>query len=130
MKLIIVCGVSGSGKSTWAKANMPPNSVRMEADLFFYENGQYCFNPNMLSAAHRWCRVQTEMYLGLGMNVVVSNTFSRKWEVQPYLDMVKLFPGCELIIHHCDGDYKSIHAPDDAVLRQKANDDSWWKEYV
>ena len=129
MKLLIVRGVSGSGKSTYAKAKLVDETAMnwfwCEADQFFYQNKEktYQFDPKFLASAHRWCRNNVENLLVMGHNVIVSNTFTRLWEYQPYLDLAKSC-GAEVEIHVCKGEYKSIHAPDDVVLRQKAN----WEE--
>jgi len=61
MKLILVRGVSGSGKTTYAKKliNDDPSLSHYEADMFFYTNGSYNFNPFKLKDAHAWCKINT-----------------------------------------------------------------------
>jgi predicted kinase len=120
MKLLIVRGISGSGKSTYAKS-LHPDYIHLEADQFFYVGEKYCFDPSKLAAAHRWCYQQVTYYLQKGYDVVVSNTFCRKWEYQQYLDLKNVSPALEISIHVCTGNYKSLHAPDKVVERQRKN---------
>ena len=79
-------------------------------------DGVYDWNPELLENAHAWCLKETKfMLVELGYNVVVSNTFSRKWEMQPYLDLAASL-GIEVEIHICDGKYKSVHGVPDHVV--------------
>lgn len=88
-ELIIIRGVPGSGKTTRAWCYYP-NHVLIEADMFFTnERGEYKFVPHLLPDAHAWCQNGTRLLLKLGLDVVVANTFVRKWELEPYLRMTK-----------------------------------------
>jgi hypothetical protein len=83
-KFYIVRGLPGSGKSTFAKSL---GGVHYEADMFFMdENSEYKFDGSKLSDAHNWCRhkVMDAMKDGEPI-VVVSNTFTREWEMEPYI---------------------------------------------
>jgi hypothetical protein len=57
-----------------------------ESDMFFIdENGNYNFNPSKLKEAHHWCQEEIEFLMKLGhTSVVVSNTFTQEWEMEPY----------------------------------------------
>lgn len=116
--LILIRGVSGSGKSTYAKKLMKedPTLSHYEADMYFYTpNGEYKFDPKSLPKAHNWCRAQTEKDLRSGKSVIVSNTFTKKWEVQPYIDLAKTV-GANLIIKKATGNYKNVHGVPDSVV--------------
>ena len=83
-KFYIVRGLPGSGKSTFAKSL---GGVHYEADMFFMdENSEYKFDGSKLNDAHNWCRhkVMDAMKEGEPI-VVVSNTFTREWEMEPYI---------------------------------------------
>ncbi len=58
MKIIILCGLPGSGKTTWAKQNYPGARI-VSADDFFMVQGPtgkvYMFDPAKLSDAHALC---------------------------------------------------------------------------
>lgn len=117
-KLILIRGVPGSGKSTLADqlANTPdPDTGRytwshIEADMYFERpDGVYDWNPKLLKNAHEWCLKETKFTLEeLDYNVVVANTFTRKWEMQPYIDLAAQL-GVELEIRVCDGRYQNTH---------------------
>ena len=59
--LILVRGIPGSGKSTFA--NLIWNSYAIcEADKFFYDkDGNYNFDPSKLKQAHEWCQNEVEI---------------------------------------------------------------------
>ena len=67
MKLTIIRGLPGSGKSTYAKKNY--NCLILEQDMFFIRNGQYCYNANSIRRAVEWCKSMCEHALQLGMDV-------------------------------------------------------------
>ena len=83
--LYIIRGVSGSGKSTLGEA-IAPHVI--SADDYFMKDGKYCFNPAKLNEAHEMCqdRVKIRMEHGDGP-IAVCNTFTKEWEMKPYLDM-------------------------------------------
>lgn len=83
-RLVIVRGVPGTGKSTYAKTL---GMVHFEADMFFVRNGKYEWDRRGLGRAHTWCEEMVERSLRAGMDVVVSNTFTTKKELMPYLKM-------------------------------------------
>ncbi len=89
--LVLVRGLSASGKTTFADiiCGESENRVSICKDDFFYdESGNYTFDPEQLKAAHEWCRQETETCLSQGFGVVVvHNTFTRRWEVEPYLEI-------------------------------------------
>jgi predicted kinase len=110
--LHIVRGLPGSGKSTFAKTL---GCFHVEADMFFVANGVYTFNPSMLNQAHAWCYSSAESAVKHGFDVVVSNTFSREWEIEPYINLTS--NNC---IYRCVSKYKSIHdIPPEAMQRME-----------
>jgi len=101
-KLIVMRGVSGSGKSTKARElvdefmEQNPNGLVhiCSADDFFInaKTGKYEFEANKLGQAHAWCRGRAYAAMSMGADlVIVDNTNTRKWEYQPYLDLSFLF---------------------------------------
>lgn len=118
LTLILIRGVSGSGKSTYAKKLMSkdPAFSHYEADMYFYTPlGDYKFDPKLLPKAHEWCRTQTENDLRNGKSVIVSNTFTKQWEIKPYIDLAKTI-GANLIIKKATGNYKNVHGVPDSVV--------------
>lgn len=119
--LILIRGLPGSGKSTYAKKLVD----MLEADLFqktnvkhfeaddFWEDRE--FNPRFLGLAHKKCQENTWDALCQGYDVVVANTFTRLWEMQPYLDMTE-----DIKVYRMTGDYGSIHnVPKDTIEKMK-----------
>ena len=78
--LILVRGLPGSGKSTVAKKLGAPVS----ADTYFETERGYQFDPSKLSEAHAWCQ-QMARYLVVNETTAVANTFTQRWEMEPYL---------------------------------------------
>lgn len=119
-ELVLIRGLPGSGKSTLAKRHK--GYIHCEADDFFLDAGEYKFDRTKLSAAHAACLSKAERNIRAGFNVVVANTFSQRWEVQPYLDLAKSL-GVSVRILEAQGQWDSIHnVPKQAIQRMK---DRW-----
>ena len=96
--LTLVRGLPGSGKSTFANTITNEFSV-CEADKFFYDKeGNYNFDATKLTDAHQWCREQVEIRMkDNGVNpqfyphIVVSNTFTQKWEMDAYYKLAEQY---------------------------------------
>jgi len=83
-QVIILRGVPGAGKSTYAKTLGNPSIV--SADYFLTANGVYKFDPKLLPKAHRECWAWFYAYLKLGvLTVVVDNTNTTAAEIAPYV---------------------------------------------
>lgn len=117
--LTLICGLPGSGKSTMAR-ELFPNAVLCEADQYFTKaDGTYAFNANDLPEAHRWCQNKAARALQEGRDVVVANTFTRRWEMQPYFDMADIF-GIKPTVITATGNYPNIHGvPPEAIERMR-----------
>jgi predicted kinase len=119
MKTIhIFRGAPGSGKSTAARKVTPHV---FEADQFFMRNGKYKFDMSRIKDAHAYCKKSVEDAMRSELTpIAVANTFTKKWEYQPYLDLAKQY-GYKVEVHHCTGNYKNIHGvPDAIVARMKS----------
>jgi predicted kinase len=126
--LFIVRGLPGSGKSTFA--NHIWNSYAIcEADKYFYDKeGNYNFDVTKLHQAHKWCQEQVEILMKDNQinpqyypEVVVSNTFTQEWEMQPYLDLAQQYgyKVVSLIVENRHGS-KNIHdCPEETVERMR-----------
>jgi uridine kinase len=74
-RLVLIRGLPGSGKTTYAK-NYFNGHIHLEADMYFIESdGFYNWTAERLGKAHSWCFETTKIMLNNGYDVVVSNTF-------------------------------------------------------
>ena len=118
--LIIIRGVSGSGKSTFADFLMTGsfvvgcNAKRIisdvkvfEADQWFVDNDEP-WNPRYLHTAHEWCQAEVKKSLQDGYITVVSNTTTTKKELQPYIKIATSL-GVQYFVLISDSDYNNVH---------------------
>ena len=128
-KLIIVRGAMGSGKSTFANkltnklirfGYKPTDICHFEADQFFMdEYGNYNFVPTKLWLAHKQCLEKTKKCLLRDKIVIVSNTFSTKKEMKPYMDFADE-NDIPVEVYRCTGEYQNVHGvPDDVVVAKR-----------
>ena len=71
-----------------AKEMVANGYVHFEADMFFTVDGTYASNPSRIQDPHTWCQRMARQALKEGRRVVVSNTFTRLREMEPYQCMV------------------------------------------
>ncbi len=87
--LIMVRGISGCGKTALARQlALGGRRSLLDTDTFFLdEAGEYRFDPSKLPEAHAWCQDQAELAMKVGLHVIVHNTFTQRWEMEPYILM-------------------------------------------
>jgi len=119
-KLLIIRGVPGSGKSTIAQDYVAQGYAHFEADMYHINvHNKYDWKPENVKKSHAWCFDQTAKALAAGDNVVVSNTFARKWEYESYIKLAKA-NGAEVEIITATGNYSNIHnVPDHTIARMR-----------
>jgi len=88
MRVYILRGVSGSGKSTFAKKIK--NSKTHSTDSFFYKSGRYMFDISKVEEFHQ---KNFENYLNSlkrkKVNIIIDNTNLNPLFVQPYIEKAK-----------------------------------------
>lgn len=82
--IYIIRGLPGSGKSSLGKKL---SNVVRAADDFFMVDGEYMFDPKLLGQAHAACFNNVENDLKTTGTAVVANTFTMRWEMEPYLQL-------------------------------------------
>lgn len=117
-KLIIIRGLPGSGKSTLANKMVAdnPSYIHIETDMFFMkENMEYEFDSNMIHRAHSWCLDTVKVFLYQDKTVIVSNTFTKMWEIAPYVEFCKKH-NIEVEVITQTENFGSIHGVPELVM--------------
>lgn len=121
-ELFLIRGLPGSGKSTFAKKlrGMSPFAMHIEADMYFEQDGEYKFDPLKVHKAHSWCQECVKKWISWGEEcIIVSNTFSRRWEMQPYIEAAEK-NGYTVTIITMNGNFGSVHnVPNESIERMK-----------
>jgi len=84
--VVIMRGISGSGKSTYVKNNYPKALV-CSADEFYTDevSGKFKYDADKIALVHRLCFAKFLQALAKNEPlVVVDNTNIKLWEVSPY----------------------------------------------
>ena len=127
--LTLLRGLPGAGKSTFANFIWNDYAI-CEADKFFYDKeGNYNFDASKLRQAHEWCRQEVERRMVENSitpqyypEIVVSNTFTQEWEMEPYFKLAEQY-GYRVfsIIVENRHDGKNVHGVPDEKLEQMKN---------
>ncbi|KAM6076181.1 NEDD4-binding protein 2 isoform 3-T3 [Chlamydotis macqueenii] len=106
--LVLLRGVPGSGKSYLARTLLEdnPGGIILSTDDYFYEHGQYHYDPDCLGEAHDWNRKRAKEAFEMRISpIIIDNTNIQAWEMKPYVTLAQQFK------------YK-------VVFREP---DTWWK---
>jgi predicted kinase len=124
--VIIMRGVSGSGKTTYVREHYPGATV-VSADDYFTKDGAYCFNPAALDEAHADCFRRFIYALENGApTVVVDNTNATAAQVSPYALGARAF-GYEvriitLQVHPETAFERNVHGAPLSIIRKQATE--------
>jgi len=121
--LYILRGIPGSGKSTFAKMLVEKDYCHKEADMFFVDrDGNYNFEPSKIKDAHQWCQEEMDFLMRLGHSpVVVSNTFTQEWEMEPYFELAKThgYKTFSIVVENRHGGTNKHGVPEDKIEQMK-----------
>jgi hypothetical protein len=121
-KLIIIRGLPGAGKTTYAKSRFP-NYNYFDADQYWDEH-DCCFDIKRIAEAHEWCKSKVVMSLKNGNNTVVANVFGRRDHIKNYLEVIDV--DYELQVIRITSQFKSIHrVPHNTIMSMKRHWEKW-----
>lgn len=108
LTLILIRGLPGAGKTSLAWKIR--SGAMIAADDFFMKGDVYEFDHTRLKEAHAWCLKTTEFFLSRFQlkqahgvrspkpyTVVVHNTFTQRWEMEPYFRLAEE-AGAQLVV--------------------------------
>lgn len=109
-KLIFICGLPGSGKSTMAEKiykKDPNNTIILTTDDFYMIDGKYNFDVKWMSEAHKWNqgRAFYNMFLNV-QNIIIPNTNLQSWQIYPYAEAAAKH-GYTLVFKEPNTDWKN-----------------------
>jgi len=109
---------------------MFPGILHLENDMFHMKNGLYSFDQRQQRSAVDWCMNTCLNALTAGMDVAVSNTFTRKRFVQAYIDTAN-YTGADVIVYRLNGDFKNTHSvPVNVYESMKNGFEDWPGEII
>jgi hypothetical protein len=87
------------------------------------KDGTYTFDGSKLKDAHQWCQDQVDNAMllnhtsGLNETIVVSNTFTQEWEMEPYFKLAEKYGYrvFSLIVENRHGGKNTHGVPDEKV---------------
>lgn len=127
-RLVIVRGLPGSGKSTFAKRNF--DCLVLENDMFHVRMGEYRYSGDSMKDAISWCRDTCKAALLNGMDVVVANTFTQRRFIEEYRRLA-VDAGAGFEVYRCVSDYGNIHDVPKSVLEgMKSGFEDWPGEKI
>lgn len=118
-KLTVVRGLPGSGKSTFASSL---GCFHVENDYFHTRDGMYEFDESKQAEAVQWCMDTVQEALSKGIDVVVSNTFTRRRYVMAY-KLIAQEAGADFEVYCMKGSFENKHNVPDSV--KKSMSDGW-----
>lgn len=140
MKVIILCGLPGSGKSSYIDREYPNKvNVICEADQYFMQGDKYVFDKSKIGLAHEFCfskfmraistgRASVSDWSGYEIvdidNLVVANTNTQLHEISPYVTVAKYYGhSFEIVKLECSVETslkRNIHNVPEATIRDMA----------
>jgi hypothetical protein len=91
------------------------------------KDGEYKFEPSKIKEAHKWCQDSVEQAMllnhttGENETIVVSNTFTQEWEMEPYYAMAESwdYRVFSIIVENRHSGINQHGVPEDKLLAMK-----------
>lgn len=118
-ELFLLRGLPGSGKTTLAKSL---GGMHVEADNYFMDGDEYKFDASKLKEAHAWCQNVVKVWIINNVpKIIVSNTFTQEWEMQPYYDLAEKYGYrvYSLIVENRHGGVNEHGVPEEKLVQMK-----------
>ena len=121
-KLILIRGIPGSGKTTYAEELFNKGELfcwTETDDYWMRPDGHYDWNSKRIKHAHAWCLQETREWMERDplWNHGVANTFTQLWEMKKYIELAEEL-GYDIEVHRLNGGYENTHGvPDDHVQK-------------
>jgi predicted kinase len=112
MKLTIVRGIPGSGKSTYAKKL---NVFHVESDMFCMIDGNYQWSQETAFRNKKRMVKTVQMMLAYGADVVVSDVFVTRESINQLVKLAVEF-GASYEVIRLKSDFQDIHGVPNEVL--------------
>jgi predicted kinase len=120
-KLIIVRGLPGSGKSSFAESIFPGYKI-CTADDFHMVDGIYVWKQENAHKAHIYCQDKCKELMTRAISpVVVANTSTTEREMDPYYKMAEEY-GYEVfsvIVENRHGGINSHNVPEETLQKMR-----------
>lgn len=129
MKLMLITGPAGAGKSTRAQELMEERGIvhNFEADQWMKdEQGNYSFDQKKLYFCHKKCQEYAENAMRLKQDLIISNTTLTKKEANPYIKLAKEY-GYEVEIIHLTTQFQNLHGVPEEKVKQMQNKREFFK---
>lgn len=123
--VVIVRGVAGSGKSTFASLlAQAQNGKIVEADKFAYQGDEYVWRAEDLASYHKNAMAEFEKHVKNGEELIIVSNVSAKWrDFKFYFNKAKEsgYQVTSLVVENRN-ETKSIHnVPDETITRMREN---------
>jgi len=113
--LYLVRGCPGTGKTRFSNTVFSGIS-HFENDMYFMRNGKYMYDRDMMPRAIEWCMENVESCLRQGIDVCVSNTFTKVRYIDVYKRMAEEY-GADFKVYRMMGEFKNIHDVPHFILK-------------
>ncbi len=121
--LVIVRGIPGCGKSTFAKLI---GSYICTADDYHMVEGKYDWKPENVNIAHSKCKQKVEDGMKEGRTrIIVANTSTTLKELQPYYDLAQKYGYTvfSVIVENRHNGVNEHNVPEETIKKMKGRFD-------